>query len=492
VRGIAIVAVPVRSCLACAGAAALVLVACGQSTPPEGIRDLSVSPSTVSLARHDTARLHPVVTNDNGEPLTGVAVTFRSNNTALVTVDPFGLVRSVGPLGGTTITVSAAGLTQTVGVTVFGVPGVFTLTPSDTFLFQRGQVQLTATLLDSGGIPIPGAAVAYTTTGPISVTGTALVTSLGPAGEASVSASVASYFVVTRIHVLDTALAGRVTAVGYPAAAAVSRLGTALVTRELAVFLTRINLPSVSAASQIRVPWGLSAVTFDTAGTQAYALDPTGKVHVISLTTDQDVDSFTTTGVPTAIAVSRDNQRLFVATDVDSLFRYDRATFALLGSFAVPARVSAIVRHPTSPGTLYLALPDSGLVVEYDIGGDSVRRRLPLGGQPARVAVAPDGSELYATDRTAAQIQVWDLLANTGITTIPIGVPADDIGVSPGGTQIWVSARTLGQVELIGRVSRSVLRTVTTSGAPRGLAVSPVDSTVVVANDSGWIDVVKP
>ena len=459
---------------------------------PSGVRDLTVTPQAFSLARHDTLRLRPVIVNEAGDTLTGIATDFHSNNTGVVTVDAFGLVRSVGPLGSTTITVTAAGIQRTVSATVFGVPGVFTLTPTDTFMFQGGAVQLTATLLDTGGIVIPGATVTYTATGPVSVNTTALVTSLGPAGEASVSANYPPYFVTARIHVLDTALAGRVGAVGHPAAVAVSRTGTALVTRELAVFLTRINLPSISAASQIRVPRGLSAVAFDTTGDHAYALDPTGKVHIIDLSSDLDVDSFPTRGLPTADLVTQDNLQLLVATSADSVVRYDRVSLAEIGAFAVPAVVSAIVRHPSNPALLYLALPDSGLVLEYDIAGDSVRRRLPLGGAPARLAVAPDGSELYAADRAVASVHVWNLVANTTLATIPVGVPPADIDVSPSGARIWISARTQGQVKEIDQATRTIVRTVTTSGAPRGLAVSRLDGKAVVANDSGWVDVIKP
>jgi hypothetical protein len=59
--------------------------------------------------------------------------------------------------------------------------------------------------------------------------------------------------------------------------------------------------------------------------------------------------------------------------------------------------------------------------------------------------VAPDGSELYATDRAAAIVHVCDLFANAAITSVSIAAPAGDIGISPGGTQVWVSARTLGR-----------------------------------------------
>jgi hypothetical protein len=464
---------------------------CGGATVPSGIKELDVSPTDGALARHDTLRIHTTVLNYQNEVLTGIAVGFQSNNTALVSVDAFGLVHSLGPLGSTTITVSAAGLTRTVNVTVFGVPGVFTLTPTDTFIFQDGAVQLTATLLDSGGIVIPGAAVTYTATGPVSVNTTGLVTSLGPAGEARVTATYQPYVVACNVHVIDTALLGRVQAVGHPAAAAVSRTGIALVTRQLAVFLTRITLPAITATT-IRVPIGLSGVTFDTTGARAFTLDPRGRVESVDPGAGQLVDSFPVTGVPADAVVSLDDHYLFVATDVDSLFRYDRATLARLGAFGIPARPAGMTRHPANVTLVYIALPDSGLVLEYDVAGDSVRRRLPLGGAPTRIVIAPNGTELYAADRTAGAVHFWDLINNADLASVPVGTAPDDVGRSPDGSLVWVSARGLGRVMAIDRATRTIVRTIVTSGAPRGLAVSPVDGSVVVANDSGWVDVVKP
>jgi DNA-binding beta-propeller fold protein YncE len=472
----------------------VVSLTCSPAETDAGAADFAVTPESFSLPRRDTLRLHTVAVDQFGDTLTGIPVLFHSNDTAIATVDAFGLVRAGANLGSTSITavLTRSTLQKTANVSVFAVPGVFTLSPTDTFLFQGGAVQLAATARDTGGIPIPGAAVTYTTTGPIAVNGTALVTSLGPAGEASVTGRFDPYILTSRIHVLDTALAGnRVSAVGHAAAAAVSRSGIALVTRTLAVFLTRINLPSL-ASSQFRVPLGLSAVVFDTTGAHAYALDPSGKVQIIDVATNVAADSFTTTGTPTAEVVTADNLQILVASSVDSVVRYGRASLARLGAFAVPASVTAMVRHPMNAALIYLALPDSGLVLEYDLAGDSIRRRLPLGAAPARLAVAVDGSELYASDRSAATVQVWDLTANTAVTTIPVGVAAADIAVSPNGARIWVSARTQGQVKEIDKATRAIVRIITTSGAPRGVAISPLDGTAVVANDSGWVDVIKP
>lgn len=467
---------------------------CSPAQTDAGAVDFFVTPMNLSMALRDTLRLHTAAVNEVGDTLTGVPVTFHSNDTTIVSVDAFGLVRSAGATGSTTITVvlTRSSLQKTVNVSVFAVPGTLTISPIDTFLFQSGALQLTTTARDTGGIVLPGAVVTYTPAGPISVSPTGLVTSLGAAGEASVTGAFGLFVVTSRIHVLDTALAGgRISAVGHAAAVAVSRGAVALVTRTLAVFLTRIDLPG-RTASQIRVPLGLLAVTFDTIGGHAYALDPTGKVQLIDLGTNTNADSVVTNGVPTAEVVTGDNAQLLVATDIDSVTRYDRATLARIGAFAVPARVSAIVRHPLNAAFVYLALPDSGLVIEYDVAGDSVHRRVPLGGAPTRLAVAVDASELYANDRTGATVHVWNLIANTDVTTIPAGVPIDDIAVSPNGARIWISARAQGLVEEIDKATHTIVRTVTTSGAPRGLAVSPLDGTAVVANDSGWVDVVKP
>ncbi len=450
-----------------------------------------VSPLAVQLVRHDTIRLHTTVLNDNMEVLTGVPVTYTSHNTAVATVDVFGLVRSPGLLGSTTITVAVPGVTfqRDVAVTIVGVPAQFSLAPTDTSLQQGDSVQLRTTLLDTAGIPIPGASIAFSSTGPIGVTQSGLVISSGP-GDGTVTATYQSLFATAYVHVIDSALAGRVTAFGRPLAVAVSRTGTALVTRTLAVFLTRINLPAI-AASQIRVPVGLTDVTFDTTGGRAYALDPAGKVDIVDVGLSQLVDSFSVAGVPEAVAVSADNQFLFVATDVDTLYRYTRSTATRVGAFPLPGRVASLIRHPSNGNLLYIALPDSSMVVEYDIPGDSVRRRLLLGGSPSRLAIAPDGTELFAGDAAAKAVHVWDLPANTDLTSIPLGAAPSGVGITPDGTHLWVSLQTLGLLLELDRASRTVLRTINVRGAPRGLGVSPVDGSVVVSNDSGWVDVAK-
>jgi hypothetical protein len=64
-------------------AAALLLTVRCRS--PEGtvrgdVYDFSVTPATVQLARHDTIRLHTTVVNMDNEVLTGVPVTYTSDN----------------------------------------------------------------------------------------------------------------------------------------------------------------------------------------------------------------------------------------------------------------------------------------------------------------------------------------------------------------------------------------------------------------------------
>ena len=191
------------------------------------------------------------------------------------------------------------------------------------------------------------------------------------------------------------------------------------------------------------------------------------------------------------MAVSADNQFLFVATDVDTLYRYTRSTATRVGAFPLPGRVTSLIRHPSNGNLLYIALPDSSMVVEYDIPGDSVRRRLLLGGSPSRLAIAPDGTELFAGDAAAKAVHVWDLPANTDLTSIPLGAAPSGVGITPDGTHLWVSLQTLGLLLELDRASRTVLRTINVRGAPRGLGVSPVDGSVVVSNDSGWVDVAK-
>ena len=75
------------------------VTSCGEPTPPDVPEPTRVTVSPRSLrfsALEDTLRLTAQVHDQNGEPMTGVSVTWSSGDPSVATVDASGLVRSAG------------------------------------------------------------------------------------------------------------------------------------------------------------------------------------------------------------------------------------------------------------------------------------------------------------------------------------------------------------------------------------------------------------
>jgi len=150
---------------------------------------LSVAPTAVTILAGATAQLQATTTDSLGNVLTGRAVTWASNNSA-VTVNGNGLVTGAGS-GSATITATSEGKSGTATVTVTTVPvASVTVTPASANL-QTGQtVQLTATARDASGNPLSGRVMTWTSTNTsiATVNGTGLVSGAG-AGSATITAT---------------------------------------------------------------------------------------------------------------------------------------------------------------------------------------------------------------------------------------------------------------------------------------------------------------
>src|SRR6266699_5304414 len=101
-------------------AAFLLSLACSNSSGP-GIT-LDVTPDSAQLVRNDSIRLSVNALDGDGHFVTGVAVSFASDDTTIVTVTNLGVVHSGATLGRTIVRVRSAGAFTDVPVTVTGTP----------------------------------------------------------------------------------------------------------------------------------------------------------------------------------------------------------------------------------------------------------------------------------------------------------------------------------------------------------------------------------
>ena len=171
--------------------------ACGDGTTqpptpdPPRATTLTVTPANSQLeALGETVRLTAEVRDQNGQVMTGAAVTWVSGDASVAAVDASGLATAAGN-GATTITATSGTASGSAAVTVAQAVRSVAISPAaDTLLARGDTLRLAAEALDANGHAVTGAEFSWassdTTVATVDASG--LVTGIGP-GDVGISAS---------------------------------------------------------------------------------------------------------------------------------------------------------------------------------------------------------------------------------------------------------------------------------------------------------------
>ncbi len=166
---------------------ALFAAACSENTTDPGVpvpTTVAVSQSTLGFsALGDTLRLTATVRDQNGDVLSGTAVTWTSSDPSVATVSASGLVTSAGN-GDAVVTASAGDADGDVAVDVEQVAVRLRFTPDPvTLMAVDDTVTVVATVTDANDFPMPTGSVTWTSDDPgaveISASGLATARSEG-------------------------------------------------------------------------------------------------------------------------------------------------------------------------------------------------------------------------------------------------------------------------------------------------------------------------
>lgn len=367
------------------------------------------------------------------------------------------------------------------------------VSPDSVNLEEGANQQLVATALDSAGNQVTGVAVSFTTgdTAVVAVTAGGLVTGrrMGAGAVTARSGSVS-----TRVPVVvREAIATQLTPVpvsGRPFGTAVSSAGVVYATRQDADSLARIDLPAVTITGGVPVGRDPGDVVFSPSGTAAYVTNFLAQsVGFVSVGTGTQTATVPTPGNAYRLSLSADGSSLYVTAEAAVVLVINTATRAVLDTIPVGSAPNGIAWHPN--GTLlYVSSAGTGTVAEINTGTNTVVRTISVGGVPQDIAVSPDGATLYVADETG-NVRVVTL--STGaVALIPLGGGGFGMGLSPGGSYLYVTLPGAGLVKVVDRVERVVVRTVFAGGVPRRVAFHPASRTVVVPNEGGWVDLIRP
>ena len=452
---------------------------------------LVVSPDSVALFRFDSLALTAHVLDRDSALLTGIAVTFHSGNAAIVEVTPVGLVRSVGPTGKATVTVSASGITKNIPVTVTGKPKSINASPADTAVKQGASYQLRTSVLDSLGDSVANQPRAFLSsdTSIAVVSGTGLVTAK-KIGQATLQVSSGSLLTFVSVAVLDSNVIARVPLADAPYGVAASSAGVVYVAPILGPAVRRINMTTFTLTDAVPVGGNPAQVAF--AGTGATALvtkRASGSIGIIDVATHTQIDTIKIPGGPYPIRISANGSTAYVTSTAGWLYKVDIASRTRIDSVAAPDPALQIALGP-GDSLLYVSSEFAGTVTEVRTSTMAVVRTFPTGGVPQGLAVSQDGAELYVADE-GGPLRIWSLTSATQIDTVATGGGTFGIALTPDGTKLFVGT-TAGKIFLVNRTTRAIIHAINAGGTPRNIAVDPITGYAVVPNEAGgWVDIVK-
>ncbi|HZI42608.1 MAG TPA: YncE family protein, partial [Gemmatimonadaceae bacterium] len=290
------------------------------------------------------------------------------------------------------------------------------------------------------------------------------------------------------VHVLTepfTAVVASPTVAGCPYGVAVNAAGVGYVTSICGGAVFRFDEPARTLGSSVTVGASPSYVAFNPAGTVAYVANQTGQsVSAIDVGTNSVTATLPLTGAEVYnLKVSPDGNRLYVTRQDGKLYVIGTAALNIITTVAVGTGANGLAFHPTK-AILYVSAIQSGTVTIVNTDGFAVTHTDTVGGMPQRIAVSPDGSELYV----ANEINGLDIinLDTDVISHVALNGTAIGLALTPSGDYVYVALANGGVVKVVDVGAREVYKTINTGGDPRNIAIA-ADGTVIVADQTGYL-----
>jgi YVTN family beta-propeller protein len=272
---------------------------------------------------------------------------------------------------------------------------------------------------------------------------------------------------------------------GAPYGVAVSSNGVTYAALIGSSSLIRGHVATMVFDSPVEVGLTPPHVAFNPAGTIVFATLQVGRgLAVVDATTNTLITTVPLVSDGFNLLVAPDGERLYVTTADGTLYVVNAETYEVITTLAVGAAANGLVFSP-GDDVLYVSSRDAGTVVAIDPTTNTITRTYPIGGMPQRLAIAPDGSELYV----ANEVHGLDVVnvASGGVTQVSFGTAGYGLGLTPDGAQIYVLLAEAGEVRILDRASRAPVRTIPIGGWPRNVVFAEDGRTALVTNEEAVV-----
>jgi len=373
-------------------------------------------------------------------------------------------------------------------------PASVAVFPRDTSITEGRSFTLRTTVLDAQGDTLRGEPPIFTSTDTtvLVVSSGGTVTGVG-SGYAAIRVAAGNAVNGAGVSVADTTIIAHLTLLPQPFDVGVGPLGAYVTTLTAVVPLDLATLTLGQPAA------GVSGtpvdVVFNAAGNLAYVSNEgLLAISVVAVATNALVDTIHTNNATVPLGVI--GGALFVGATSNFLFRIDLAT--KLATDSTPLRGTAYHLLVDASDTTVFATTwnpydgTTGDVVVLNGGTMAVLRSIHVGGNPEAMALSPDGQMVYVANASVPYLVGISVASGAATDTIPLFCPAFGLAIAPDGARLYAGLADSGRVEVVDRATRTRVRLVGVGGTPREVRYDAAHARVLVANEGGWVDVLKP
>ena len=368
------------------------------------------------------------------------------------------------------------------------------ISPPNPWIKSGATLQLTGTVVDDKGAAIAGRSVTFRSLDAsiVAITSGGLASALGPLsqGVPVIATSVFGIDTVTGttfVGVFDTSITARLPLPDRAYSVAVSPSGITYVTQSDISQLDRLHLPQLKVVDSVAVGLQPTEIAFNSSGSTLYVTNQfSSNVGVIDVATNRVTTGVSVSGHPFAVVVAPGDTIVYVTTTADSLFGIRVATGAIAVRLSLPLISNGFAIHDT---LLYVSTRDVGTVTVLNLKTNAFLDTIPLGGGPQGIVVSPDGKELYVANENAT-LQFWNLGGDSLDGTVALAGRGFGLARHPSTGRLYVTTLEGGQVHVVDPSTRAIVKSYPVGGVVRRIAFTAAGDLAIVANESGWVDLI--
>lgn len=408
-----------------------------------------------SAAAGSTVATNPSVkvTDQFGNPISGVLVTFVANNggsvtngaantdaTGVATVGSWKLGTNIGP---NTLTATANGVANSVTFSANGTVGAVAKVTITSALIPALQIGATATVtaaaFDANNNQVSSAAITFssdnTAVATVNAT-TGVVTAVG-SGTANITATSNGVSASTPVTVVghpnptiaaSLAQNGRLRNMVIAGTQAYAALGSG--------DISNIDLAGAAQGWSLTLPSPAVAIGVNAANTVIAAASTNKELYIIDPSTHTITDSVALAATPLSMAMTAAGARVFVDENSFQMEIVDIPSRTVVGTVSLAGTVSTM--KVAKGDTLLYAATVLGNIFEVDTRTGAVRRTLQPTTAVTDLDISPDGKTLAVADGSSVVTLVP--LATGGLnTTIDYGTNVKGLAFTPDMQQLWVA-----------------------------------------------------